>query len=126
MARLDVHDEGDPRFPDVPDQNVAPEAEEPQTPLDEARAYLPGTSVPPFEQKDGTWFTRAVRLKSGVQAFTAHGCRHSFAFNWMRSGGNVVVLQALLGHASIGLTAHYARPSHDAIRADAAKVHLAS
>jgi len=76
-----------------------------------------------FERKDNSWFTRAVRAKSGVAAFTAHGCRHSFAFTYMAHGGNVVVLQALLGHSTVGLTAHYARPSHDAIRADAAKVH---
>ena len=80
----------------------------------------------PFERKDASWFARAVRLRSGVEEFSAHKCRHSFAFNYMRSGGNVVVLQALLGHESIGLTAHYARPSREAIRADAEKVHLAS
>jgi integrase len=78
-----------------------------------------------FELGDNTWFTRAVRAKSGVGAFTAHGCRHSYAFNYMAHGGNVVVLQANMGHASIGLTAHYARPSREARRADAAKVHAA-
>jgi integrase/recombinase XerD len=36
-----------------------------------------------------------------------HRFRHSFAINWLRSGGNIVDLHALLGHAKIQTTMEY-------------------
>ncbi len=76
----------------------------------------------PLEPKDVSWFNRAVRVRSGVEGFSAHRCRHSFGFNYMAAGGNVVVLLHLMGHSTITLTAHYARPTHELVRADAARV----
>ena len=46
----------------------------------------------PFESKDNSSFNLAVRLRSGVAAFSAHACRHSFGFNYMARGGNLLAL----------------------------------
>ncbi|MEX2304226.1 MAG: tyrosine-type recombinase/integrase [Bryobacterales bacterium] len=39
--------------------------------------------------------------------FYAHGLRHSFATAYLRAGGNVVVLQRILGHADLQTTMRY-------------------
>jgi len=38
-----------------------------------------------------------------------HTCRHSFAVNWLRRGGNLYSLQRILGHSSITTTERYCR-----------------
>jgi integrase len=59
----------------------------------------------------------AVRLPKGQ---STHVLRHTFASHFMTNGGNILVLQQILGHASITDTMKYAHfsPSHleDAIR----------
>ncbi|MBK1752631.1 MAG: tyrosine-type recombinase/integrase, partial [Escherichia coli] len=46
--------------------------------------------------------------------------RHTFASHFMMNGGNILVLQKILGHADITMTMRYAHfaPSHleDAVR----------
>lgn len=76
----------------------------------------------PFEAKDDSWFNRAVRDRSDVESFSAHACRHSFGFNYIRDGGNILVLKELMGHSTVELTARYARPSQALVREDAKKV----
>lgn len=68
----------------------------------------------PFEAKDVSWFNVAVRARSGVAAFSAHACRHSFGFNYAARGGNILALKELMGHSTVELTAHYAKPGHEA------------
>jgi integrase len=36
-----------------------------------------------------------------------HQIRHSFAVNWLRSGGDIVILHRILGHAKIQTTMEY-------------------
>lgn len=36
-----------------------------------------------------------------------HQLRHSFAVNWLRSGGNVIVLSRMLGHTKVQTTMEY-------------------
>jgi integrase len=59
----------------------------------------------------------AVRLPKGQ---STHVLRHTFSSHFMMNGGNILVLQQILGHASITDTMKYAHfsPSHleDAIR----------
>ncbi|PKG37458.1 tyrosine-type recombinase/integrase, partial [Psychromonas sp. Urea-02u-13] len=59
----------------------------------------------------------AVRLPKGQ---STHVLRHTFASHFMMNGGNILVLQQILGHASITDTMKYAHfsPAHleDAIR----------
>jgi len=44
----------------------------------------------------------------------SHGVRHSFASHFMMAGGNIVVLQRILGHSDIRVTMRYAHfaPDH--------------
>lgn len=47
--------------------------------------------------------------KSGInKIITPHTLRHSFATNFLRNNGNLRYLSALMGHASMQTTAHYA------------------
>jgi integrase len=49
---------------------------------------------------------RRVSEKTGIN-FSFHSLRHSFASNFMRAGGNITLLQRLLGHSSLNTTAIY-------------------
>lgn len=60
-------------------------------------------------------FRRAVD-RSGVQlpqGQCAHILRHTFASHFMMNGGNILVLQKILGHSSITMTMRYAHLSKD-------------
>ncbi len=75
-----------------------------------------------FEAKDVSWFNRAVRTRSEVEGFSAHRCRHSFGFNYMAGGGNILALKEQMGHSTVELTAHYAKPTQELVREDAKRV----
>jgi integrase/recombinase XerD len=47
-------------------------------------------------------------LDSGVRC-SFHTCRHSFAVNYLRKGGNLYYLQRILGHSCITTTERYLR-----------------
>ena len=80
-------------------------------------------------KKNGRLFSNCIKSfksavdKTGVQlpkGQSTHVLRHTFASHFMMNGGNILVLQKILGHASITDTMKYAHfsPTHlkDAIR----------
>jgi integrase len=68
---------------------------------------------------NATSFARRVGRASGVEGFHPDQLRHTFACRYLERGGNLGVLQLLLGHASITTTQRYGRLSDAAVREDA-------
>jgi integrase/recombinase XerD len=89
--------------------------------LKELKTHV-GKLVPYGDTKDNPAFCRSVQRKSGVSDFSAHRCRHSFALNYLEKGGNIRVLQALMGHASLETTEIYLKIGQKVVREDARKV----
>jgi len=60
----------------------------------------------PFARMANWW--KAVRRRSGVQNFTYHDIRHTFATSFLNNGGDIAVLKEILGHSSVQVTERYA------------------
>jgi len=59
----------------------------------------------------------------GLVGFHIHMTRHTYACTYLEAGGELAMLQEILGHASVVTTQRYGRPNEKAIRADAARVY---
>ena len=62
--------------------------------------------------------------KTGIKGFHVHQTRHTFACRYVEAGGELAMLQEILGHASVVTTQRYGRPNAKAIRNDANRVHM--
>ena len=60
-------------------------------------------------------FDSALRA-AGVQNFTFHGLRHTFASYLVMSGVDLVTVQKIMGHKTIEMTLHYAHLAPDHLR----------
>lgn len=54
----------------------------------------------------GQLFKRTAE-RAGVKRAHPHKCRHTFAINFLRNGGNQISLMRLLGHTDLTMTARY-------------------
>ena len=56
-----------------------------------------------------TWQTLVYRynIKRGVNVTSIHSFRHTFAKNWILSGGDIVRLKTIMGHSNIAVTNEY-------------------
>jgi site-specific recombinase XerD len=76
----------------------------------------PADTSPLIQSKGGTRFTgtgllqlfRRVRVKTGIY-ITPHSLRRTFVILSLRSGMDVLHLQALLGHSTLDMVQHYAQ-----------------
>ena len=52
---------------------------------------------------------RRYNEQKGVRLASLHAFRHTFSRNWIRSGGDILRLQRILGHRNLMMTQHYAQ-----------------
>jgi integrase len=88
--------------------------------LDEIQAHE-GLLVPYAVNSPGS-FSRTVRRWTGIAGFHVHRCRHTFACRWLEGGGNLAVLQQILGHRDLSTTMRYAKVTDELLEREAERV----
>jgi len=81
-----------------------------------------GDRLVPYAAGSPGSFSRSIRRRTGITGFHVHRCRHTFAMRWLAAGGNLAVLQQILGHRDLSTTMRYARVTDDLIEREAARV----
>lgn len=75
------------------------------------------TQTDRFMQRDNLRHTLDnIGKNAGVTGVYPHRFRHTFAIEFLRNGGNVMLLKELLGHESLDMVMRYARISEQDIR----------
>jgi site-specific recombinase XerD len=74
------------------------------------------TGKPPLQVTVGAALSDAAKHAWITKRVTPHMLRHSFATHLLEQGTDVRVVGALLGHASLQSTAHYARVTEKLVR----------
>jgi len=80
----------------------------------------------PYAANSPGSFSRSIRRRTGIAEFHVHRCRHTFAMCWLEAGGNLAVLQQILGHRDLGTTMRYARVTDDLVQREAERVRATS
>jgi integrase len=81
-----------------------------------------GDRLVPYAVGSPGSFSRGVRRRTGIADFHVHRCRHTFAMRWLEAGGNLAVLQMILGHRDLTTTMRYARVTDALVWQEAAQV----
>jgi integrase/recombinase XerD len=67
------------------------------------------SSGAPLTRRDLYHRLNDIGKRAGVQDVHPHRFRHTFAILYLRNGGDVYTLQAILGHTTLEMVRHYAR-----------------
>jgi integrase/recombinase XerD len=98
----------------------------PRLNTDQPQDYLFAVDFPrdPRKMRRGVLMHLLKRIgeRAGVLGVHPHRYRHTFAITYLRNGGDVLTLQALLGHADLKMVKRYAQVA----ASDCARVHQAA
>ena len=80
-----------------------------------------------MSERDVDYLVSGLLVKTGITGprLGVHLMRHSFATNYLRNGGGVFQLQAILGHASIQTTMRYVKLAGVDVQMDHSRASLA-
>lgn len=86
----------------------------------EVRPQRPGPlflsrTYQPLATRDVQRILAGAARRAGIRRATPRMLRHTFAVQFLRSGGDLEVLRAILGHASLSTTARYLRPGKQGV-----------
>ena len=98
-------------------QRTLPEDWGPEDPL------FPGQRAGPMSRSGLLQLFERLMRRAGLQGYrrSPHCCRHTFAIEFLRSGGSVFALQQMLGHEDLSMTRKYCALAANDLVQDARK-----